>query len=847
MKWVKPLQNLRYIFLALLIIQVVFLPDMTFAAESKEKEQTYLLKVKDDVALETFIEEHQIASEEVTYLKEIQIELINLLPSRAKELVKDERVDFMIQDTEITLPKETLQQKKIQLDSKGKTVTDVLPLKIAIIGPQIGDQFELSSENKISFGEERADSAAPKDFGNALAKEATKNLKEEFSLYSAEIMDEKGKGTYSSLLQGINWAVEKKARIIVIAPNVTEQNQALDAAIVSARLAGIKIQYLKKFEQPKRKQQKATNETLQEQIKADEQGLTLFMQTIWAAGEEKKAQEVNKKVNELNKALQEITDEPRTKSTKIEALTRRNIKSSLDNKEELKELAGKYREVFNNAVALLDDMGAVSRGIQGADIFEPNDTPEQAHEILPGSGLHESYITTKDDMDYFKFTAEITGHINIGLLVPAYQDYDLEVFDMNGRVIQGGYASQGSNEYVDYVPIEKGQTYYIKVFPKDDYFGYYDPDHPYRLAISNPIIPLDSPVDISLPVGEEKIFMFNVDEYGQYRFFTGPYESTGAENDTVLDLTDSNFEISISHNDNYNGTLFSQIEPVLLKKASYLIRIKHATNDAVQTRFTVTRKRKIEKLAMDKPAAFTISQEDKQGVLLYQPEYAGSYTLKAEPDQAGTTKIEVYRDLNMTDLMTESKAGENQLTLDLEFGEFYYISLKSERPGQVSSGQFTALLNSIQISPELPANIDVDATKKPLPFTFKPSKSGEYQFITTNYQFSGPECDTLLQVYSDENYTNLIASNDNTDKGNFAELTLPVTANSTYYIKLTSNPSPERLTTTFYMQSGGQKSGTVVYEYNDNNRLVFVIINGGETTFEYIYDDNGNLKEKIKY
>ncbi len=107
---------------------------------------------------------------------------------------------------------------------------------------------------------------------------------------------------------------------------------------------------------------------------------------------------------------------------------------------------------------------------------EPNDTKLTAN--LFGVGKSGT-IGKAGDVDWFKFTADITDYERVRLLVPyGSYDYDLYVYDSTGtNVIASSTGAGNADETLRFNTVD-GQTYYIVV---KGYSGF-SPSEPYEVA-----------------------------------------------------------------------------------------------------------------------------------------------------------------------------------------------------------------------------------------------------------------------------------------------------------------------------------------------------------------------------
>jgi len=102
------------------------------------------------------------------------------------------------------------------------------------------------------------------------------------------------------------------------------------------------------------------------------------------------------------------------------------------------------------------------------DVYEPNDTPEQAYGPLVSGQVYRGYIwDAKDLSDYYWFTPSASAAVRVALTnMPSGNDYDLYVYDYQGgyRLIASSNQSGNTNETVTLTP-QAGRKYYVRVYP----------------------------------------------------------------------------------------------------------------------------------------------------------------------------------------------------------------------------------------------------------------------------------------------------------------------------------------------------------------------------------------------
>ena len=160
------------------------------------------------------------------------------------------------------------------------------------------------------------------------------------------------------------------------------------------------------------------------------------------------------------------------------------------------------------------------------DVYETNNTSQQAKTIIPGTSFAAS-ISSATDVDWFKLTtpnSKTTLQIALSNL-PA--DYDLYLYNKSLTLVASSTVGGTSNEFVTYNSNSRKATYYIKVLGKN---GAYNSTQCYHLLAqvasseasvarpSNPEIEMmnisNNPSLYPNPASEFVVLRFNSDTQG---------------------------------------------------------------------------------------------------------------------------------------------------------------------------------------------------------------------------------------------------------------------------------------------------------------------------------------------
>lgn len=153
------------------------------------------------------------------------------------------------------------------------------------------------------------------------------------------------------------------------------------------------------------------------------------------------------------------------------------------------------------------------------------------------------------------------------------------------------------------------------------------------------------------------------------------------------------------------------------------------------------------------------------------------------------TVIELYSDSSLTELLADNDDVSDltrfsEVTLHLVGGQPYYVKL-SALGGNLHT-RIRAELDP-QSYPELKTNNPLDVTLEGLSrnvYKFTPDVSGNVKFFTSPFEEGDMVVDTVLELYSDENLVNQIATNDDNGESLFSEIQMNVTAGEPVYVVL---------------------------------------------------------------
>jgi subtilisin family serine protease len=346
-----------------------------------------------------------------------------------------------------------------------------------------------------------------------------------------------------------------------------------------------------------------------------------------------------------------------------------------------------------------------------------------------------------------------------------------------------------------------------------------------------PTLSLNTPIDVDLPTGMNRVYKFTPSATGSYKIFTGPYAGTGSNNDTVLEIySDANLANVITTNDDSNGTNFSEITPQLTGGTTYYVKLRpFSSGIAVHARLTAqTYTPPPQTILVNSPQDLDVPAGGSK-VFKFVPTVNGTYKINTDyfggtsASGMNDTMLYLYSDANLTSLLASNDdipgSRFSEINQSLSAGVSYYIKVAGYNSGAVHA-RFQVQMISAQITP-LSNNVPVDFSvvqNGNIRYSFTPSQSGTYSFTTSSYQNNQSLADTVLMLYSDSNYSVLLDQNDDISPSTtFSSLQRDLQAGNTYYVKVTGYSGSAvnaRLTAT-YLYSKINLKTTVQGTIND--------------------------------
>ncbi|TKI56497.1 peptidase S8 [Brevibacillus antibioticus] len=235
-----------------ILLSLLFLQTFPEQVHATEKSKTYLVGFKDS----NRTKRSAIQGTSVQQLNS-KIMVATLTESEREELSQDRNVAYIEEDSDTELAEIDLAEKQeipwgvehvgaIQAHSKNYLGKNV---KIGILDTGISRHEDLKVSGGISYVEGEADYEDAHGHGTAVAgviagkdnQLGIIGVAPEAEIYPIKVLDEKGHGKYSSMIQGIEWAIQNGMNIISISAGGSVDSQALHDQIKRANEHGILV------------------------------------------------------------------------------------------------------------------------------------------------------------------------------------------------------------------------------------------------------------------------------------------------------------------------------------------------------------------------------------------------------------------------------------------------------------------------------------------------------------------------------------------------------------------------------------------------------------------------------
>ncbi|MEF2247073.1 S8 family serine peptidase [Paenibacillus sp. IITD108] len=453
---------------------------------------------------------------------------------------------------------------------------------------------------------------------------------------------------------------------------------------------------------------------------------------------------------------------------------------------------------------------------------------ETTESILPGMYMikfHYPARPTGEDDDYFVIHIQQKGNAAPTNLVaipsgnsikfswtPPLEAISYSIM-LNGNFI--AETSETTFTFNNLQPLTQYRLAVAAIYPENKISNY--SEIVVRTTIEELIV--YTPIDVEQEASERK-FLFRPASNGVYRFFTSENFSNGKSSDTLLKIyADSQMTQLLASNDDYDGSIFSEIRQSMSQGKEYYISLSTFGNASLSARIVAeVITSEIPYIQQDIPVDVN-ELAGNSTVYIFVPSTSGKYNIFTSfysgrmSSRQNDTQLSVFSDINLTSRLPN---GFNDDTDDSVFSEVS-ISLTRGIPYYVKINGFDdtkvyarLLVNKtievpIPLESKSPQVINKLAGEYEL-FQFSPSVSGKYRLFTSpSILNTNQSIDTEIKVYSDSSLINIIAQNDDV-KGNkpygslYSMLEHNLIAGNNYYIIVSNHDSSSAWSTRFMIE-----------------------------------------------
>ncbi|GGI45791.1 hypothetical protein GCM10008018_13890 [Paenibacillus marchantiophytorum] len=681
-------------------------------------------------------------------------------------------------------------------------------IRIAILDTGISDHPDLQVKGGVSFVEGVTGYQDDNGHGTHVAgtiaaldnRIGVIGVAPQSEIFAVKVLNQTGTGTYSQVIQGIEWAIQNRMNIISISFGGSDNSRALHEAIQAATEQGILV-----VAAAGNSGKGAETETYpalypetisvgavtKQHLRADYSSSGNEIDLV-APGSEILSTTSDQDYGNLSgtsMAAPHVTGSLAALWSAHKNWTGEQVKNKLF---ETATRLGGNQEYGHGLVNLARALGVIDKPIPPA-VAGPIETSSQDPLIqwdrellqinnrllgLKKLALKENNIeAAKKIEDHYNelLIENLILHSGMTPVVPP---------DAETTVGQSVYSSVNSSVYANF-EIRKDQFDGLKLKYQESVNefqallpNYVDEDP--AVSILDNRLYLNLYKDVSLGVGESYYYSFVPENTGMYKIYTGPFGGYGAPNDTELILfTDWQLTNQIASNNDANGSVFSEMNVMLTKNTEYYVKILPYSG-AVNARLSVSSS--WDTLDLLTTVDVDLSANESK-VFRFSPASYGTYgfsTKNFEVNGTDKTMLNMYSDKNLTNLIAFKGDGSPSAVLfsrvNMIPGEIYYIKVSGFNGSPIHT-QLSVSKNAVNyIDISAGSNINIHKPELiPEFFQFTPDISGGYRITFNRYNYVEYSKPTIL-IYSQSNLTGLLIEEHSTEVLDIFE------AGVTYYI-----------------------------------------------------------------
>jgi hypothetical protein len=874
-------KTISLIITVLVLFPVIIHSTLAFNDGNKPKEEketaSYLVGFKNEADIAEFMEKKKLKEKKHKKLKHQKTISIQLTKSEVEEIQEHTDIAYIEEDAQVSISNsdDSIQSVPwgiqeiggIEAQNIGANGTSI---KIAILDTGIANHPDLAVKGGASFVE-GADFSDDNGHGTHVAGSISALNNEmgvigvapEAEIYSLKVLDRNGSGSYSNVIQAIEWAIDNQINIISMSFGGNATSQSFQEAIKKANEQGIlliaaagnagsgteTVTYPALYPEVisvgaiDSNSTRATFSSTGNELDLMAPGVNILSTTMdgnfgFLSG--------------TSMATPHVTGAAASYWSANPSLTNEQVKQRLL---ETAITLGDKHEYGEGKVNLVTALGLEAK----PPIPEEKEADESSS-FMSGLKQYEEKISQlASSFAYLMDKAREAG--NEGLAKQIEEDYNILVIENRNlfKALDETFADNQEGielNSADYYDANHG------TFTKlHDYFNQKLLSYMNELGVNSEALLKDisahlgqnltlaQPLNISLDPGVPDVYTFIPSSTSEYQISASPNFGIWDSDDILLEVY-SDIELSnlVASNNNGNYSVFAEIQTTLTAGHTYYVKIQsNISASSVYGTLMVSDTLVPLPLTLNTPLDVDVLSGNSK-IFSFNTSVNGSFKISTTYfggvswNGTSDTLLYVYTD----DILTKQIAYNDdangslfsEVNLNLAAGSTVYVKLMGwnsqsvhARVNVIKNGQSFTLLQNKQ-------PIDVNVGEKQFTsYSFTPSISGGYQFYTGPIYGTGSSSDTYLYLYEDSNLTKLLASNDDWGGTRFSRIRYRLTAGKTYYLIL-NGYAQQAISTRLTINAGNQ------YFYDSQGKLDYVLLSDGRV-FDYQYDQNGNLIKKV--
>ncbi len=840
------------IFLQVIALVVLLVTPNVYADEKLvEKEssaKTYIVKFKNQTGKEKFTRNSSNAKNvKKNYKKQTTIS-VALSDVQAKQLESDNDVEYVELDFEAKtlsvgeFDKTTETAKKAKSNSQiisygitniGADQTfkkyDGKKVKVAILDTGVSNHEDIAIKGGISFVDYTTSYADDNGHGTHVAgiiaakdnKVGVVGVAPNSEIYAVKVMDKYGNGSYSNIIEALEWAIDNNIDIVNMSLGGTYNSKALHEAILQANNAGIIIvaaagnqgNGINTITYPAKYPEVISVGAVDENYKiasfssrnSQENGIDIVAPGV----------EVVSLTNDGEYATMSGTSMATPHVTgAFAALKSKNkdvTSSELINKiYETATYLGNKNYYGYGVVNIAKATNVINGPVFPVNVDEENSAFNivQTDKIL---NVYKETLKQYANVAYNNNDVELSKRISKKLEELTLQDLKLhelpEELKLNSKVKEENLAL---NEQINSFYSSKSEQFDALKQSFQDAINLFHEEIQTKYASDE-----DSVVNLMQISVQLGVTASGYSDRGGVMFNfippeTGKYKVEAYIDSDAADMT-SSFQIS----SNVLGSLYNvcnenyiEVELNFVANTLYDIRAVGSiwystyaglliTKVAEQDYGQIYEGYKDVSMPAGQNVVYKFVPETTQTYRIFTNQYGGT-------SGSNDTFLELYSDKNLTTRIAYNDDYDGTafscISYSLNANTPYYIKLRHYNTTTALQARLNIVKQYLILNINSPQDIDIKADRFVV-YKFTPTLTDFYAFTTSPYGGNGTASDTYLEIYSDQLLTKRLAYNNDYNGTNFSQIVTKLTAGTTYYIRYRGNnygAAKARLTAVFF-------------------------------------------------